>query len=197
MSVLGLARAQEVGARRTRCVGQAVDRRHHPAPVTTANVIARSGMPFSNASTSRAHETRVLVAADPRRVAGQPDHGGIAGTDRDRVADPGRVAGVVVGDEHDRLGEGVGLGHRALPGEQLELGAEQAPRPGPRVEAFWTSMLTNELISWITLPASFVTLTVSVNGSPALAVAGDTEASRWNPLEIARTCVVLVHASAA
>jgi hypothetical protein len=53
-------------------------------------------------------------------------------------------------------------------------------------------MSTNELISWITLPASFTTETVSVNGSPAWTFTGGTDASRWKPLEIARTCVVLV-----
>ena len=65
------------------------------------------------------------------------------------------------------------------------------PRPGSRLLAFWTSTVTNELISWITLPASFVTLTVSVNVSPARPVAGVIDASRWNPLEIARTWVLL------
>src|SRR6185503_9023789 len=52
-------------------------------------------------------------------------------------------------------------------------------------------MVTKELISWITLPASFVTFTVRVKGSPARADDGETDASRWKPLEIARTCVVL------
>ena len=51
--------------------------------------------------------------------------------------------------------------------------------------------MTNELISWITAPAAFVTFTVSAKKSPARAEDGTTEASRWNPLEIARTCVVL------
>ena len=63
------------------------------------------------------------------------------------------------------------------------------PRPGERLAAFSTLSVTSELISWMTEPASFVTLTVSVNGSPARAVAGDTVATRWKPLEMAFTCV--------
>jgi len=51
--------------------------------------------------------------------------------------------------------------------------------------------VTKELISWITLPASLVARTVSVKGSPARTLEGVTTASRWSPLEIARTCVVL------
>ena len=37
------------------------------------------------------------------------------------------------------------------------------PRPAARLEALRTSSVTKELISWITEPASLVTLTVSVN----------------------------------
>jgi hypothetical protein len=51
--------------------------------------------------------------------------------------------------------------------------------------------VTAELISEITAPASFVTLTVRVKGSPARAVSGVTEATRRRPLEIVRTCVEL------
>ena len=67
----------------------------------------------------------------------------------------------------------------------------RVPRPGCRVEAFCTTTVTNELISWITLPASFVTLTVSVKVSPARHVVGVIDTSRWNPLEIARSWVLL------
>src|SRR5947207_1984266 len=54
------------------------------------------------------------------------------------------------------------------------------PWPGARVVAFRTVSVTSELISWITEPASFVTLTLSVNGSPARAVVarGEDEHTR-------------------
>ena len=65
------------------------------------------------------------------------------------------------------------------------------PRPGWRLEAFSTCTVTNELISVIVLPASLVTRTVRVNGSPARADVGEVDASRWKPLLIARTCVQL------
>ena len=65
------------------------------------------------------------------------------------------------------------------------------PRPGAWFAAFRTETVTNELISWITLPASFVTFTVRVKGSPARTVEGETAASRWKPVLIARTWVEL------
>ncbi len=66
----------------------------------------------------------------------------------------------------------------------------RVPRPADWVPAFCTSTVMKELISWITLPASLVTRTASVKGSPARAVEGETVASRWKPLEMARTCVL-------
>ena len=65
------------------------------------------------------------------------------------------------------------------------------PRPAWPDEALRVVRVTHELISVITLPASFTARTVSVNGSPARAVDWATTASRCTPLEIARTCVVL------
>src|SRR5262249_46592655 len=158
-----------------------------PVPETSANDSGSPGTPFPYASTTCA----VTLA-----VFAPPTHGGVLAS-WIAVGGPGAiviafdVAGALPASSCATITIGPAKEEVALterwPGSGGNCAGSGEPRPAARVVAFSTVSVTCELISWITEPASFVTLTVSVNASPARAVAGDTAATRWKPLEIALT----------
>ena len=94
---------------------------------------------------------------------------GFAGAHRYHLGDRGLVTEIVGDDQDDVLGEGVGTcrSRFAGPGAAGTGCSRGCPGPFPGWPRSGTWRVTEELISWITLPASLVTLTVRLKFSPA------------------------------